>query len=111
MILARGIDHLLRAVAGARTERLTLRALVERQAEALIAAHRAGRPEAAYLIRGDRHRPGQSANTDAELLAAPLDRHQAFACLVRWHWFADQAALEPHADEIVDPRFEAACDA
>jgi hypothetical protein len=79
------IDRLVCAVPGARTERMTLRELIEREAEALIAAHRAGRPESAYPIRGDRYRPGKSPATDAELLTAPLTRAQALGSIVRFH--------------------------
>lgn len=90
---------------------MTLRELIEREAESLMAAHRAGRPEWAYLIRGDRYRPGKSPATDAELRAAPLIRAQARGSIVRFHWFEDEAAMLAHADEVVDPAFEAACDA
>ena len=100
------IDRLLRAVPGARTERMTLRELIEREAESLMAAHRAGRPEWAYLIRGDRYRPGKSPATDAELRAAPLTRGQARGSIVRFHWFEDEAAMLAHADEVVDPALD-----
>ena len=59
----RQIDRLLRAVPGARSDDLPLGDLVGREADAVVAAHRAGRPEIAYLVRGDKYRPGKSAAT------------------------------------------------
>lgn len=105
------IDQLLRNVPGARSEWLTLGALIEREAETLLAAYQAGHPATAYLVRGDKYRPGQSAATDAEVLAAGLTLEQGRACMVRWHWFADWAEVLPQAQQLVDPQFEAACDA
>lgn len=107
----REIDLLLRGVPGARTEALPLVRLLEREAKALLDAHRTAHPGAAYLIRGSKYRPGESEATDAEILAAALSEEQAFACMIRWHWFEDLSDMRPHATEIVDPQFEAACDA
>jgi hypothetical protein len=103
------IDQLLRAVPGVRRETLTLGELLDREAQALQMARAVGHPGAAYLIRGSKHRSGTT--TDAEVLAAPLEREGARACMARWHWFDDLDAVGPHALEFVDPRFEAACDA
>ena len=108
--ILRDIDVLLQTIPGVRVQELRLIDLLEREAETLIAAHRNAHPGAAYLIRGDKYRRGDSA-TDAEILAAPLARDEALACMVRWHWFSDLSEVLPHAGEIVDPRFEAACDA
>ena len=105
------IDLLLRSVPGARTKALPLAELLRREADALVSAHRAGEPAAAYLIRGEKYRPGTSQATDAETLTAELTYEQALACIVRWHWFSDWSEVTPHAQKAVDPRFEAACDA
>lgn len=106
----RDIARLLQAVPGARSEPLTVTQLIEREAAALRAAHARGEPCTAYLIRGDKYRDGAAA-TDAEVLAAPLSADAARAALVRWHWFESAERLAAHAHDVVDPRFEAACDA
>lgn len=105
------IDLLLRAVPGARSAPLPLARLLELEAAALRDAHRTAHPGAAYLVRGSRVRPGQSTATDEEILAAPLSEEEALTCMARWHWFEDVPAMQSHANELVDPRFEAACDA
>ena len=107
----REIDLLLRGVPGARTEALPLVRLLEREAKVLLDAHRSARLGAAYLIRGSKYRHEESEATDAEILAAALSEDEAFTCIVRWHWFEDLSEMRPHATEIVDPHFEAACDA
>jgi len=107
----REIDLLLRSVPGARTEALPLVRLLEREAKVLLEAQRTARLSAAYLIRRSKYRRGESDATDAEILAAALSEEGAFSCMVRWHWFADLAEMRPRATEIVDPHFEAACDA
>ena len=107
----REIDLLLRGVPGARTEALPLVRLLEREAKLLLDAHRTARLGAAYLIRGSKYRREESEATDAEILAAALSEDEAFTCIVRWHWFEDLSEMRPHATEIVDPHFEAACDA
>lgn len=107
----REIDLLLRGVPGARTEALPLARLLEREAKTLLDAHRTAHPGAAYLIRGSKYRPGKSEATDAEVLGAALSEEQAFASMVRWHWFEDLPDMQRHATEIVNPQFEMACDA
>jgi hypothetical protein len=108
----RAADQLLRNVPGARSERMRLDELLRREAEALLVAWQARRPEAAYLLRGDKYRGGADDPTDEAIFngrAPSFD--EAFACMVRWHWWDDAAAFAAHAGAIVDPRFEAACDA
>ena len=107
----RAIDQMLRNVPGARSESMPLEELLHREADALLAARRAGQPAMAYLIRGSKYQAGQSQATDAEVLAADLTHEQALASMVRWHWFSGWSEVAPHAKELVDPRFEAACDA
>src|SRR5688572_23790987 len=107
----RKIDQLLQNIPGVRSQPLPLGELIEREAAALLSAQGRGETCAAYLLRGDKYRPGQSQHTDAELLAAPLSRSEAAAAMTRWHWFRDAAHLARHAQELVDPCFEAACDA
>jgi hypothetical protein len=107
----REIDVFLRGVRGARTEALPLERLIEREARALVDAHRAGHPAAANLVGGSKYRKGQSEVTEAQVLATPLSEQEAFNCMVGWHWFDDVADMRRHAGEIVDPRFESACDA
>jgi hypothetical protein len=106
----REIDRLLRGVPGARTERRTVIETLGLEAQALLEAHAAGRPIAAFLLRGDRFRPGKSAQTDDELLGAPLGLEAAQAAIARWHLFPGWPAGEA-AEAPVDPHFEAACDA
>ena len=109
--LLRDIDRLRQTISGVRVQELRLIDLLEREAETLVAAHRNAHPGAAYMIRGDKYRPGQSRATDAEILAAPLTRgrgarlHGALALVF------GLSEVRPHVAEIVDPRFEAACDA
>jgi hypothetical protein len=106
----RDLDRFLQNVDGARTEELPLVELLEREARALLAAHRAGHPAAPCLIRGGEHRPGKS-KTDAELLAEPMSEEQARKRIAQFHWFRDWADATRNGQQLVNPRFEAACDA
>src|SRR5215468_2186738 len=107
----RQIDRLLRAVPGARSDDLPLGDLVGREADAVVAAHRAGRPETAYLVRGDKYRPGKSAATDAEVLATAITQQSARESMARWHWYSGWSDIAPRGHQIVDHLFESACDA
>src|SRR5690606_6397058 len=88
------IDQLLRCVPGARSRPMPLSQLLELEADALIAAHGAGNPIAAHLVRGGSFREGQSGLSDADILAQKISREQAVDAMAKWHWFsgADEAA-------------------
>jgi hypothetical protein len=106
----RELDAFLQEVEGARTETLPLLELLERETRALLAAHRDGHPAAPCLMRGP-YRAGKSKQTDAEILAAPLGEEQARELIAGFHGFSGWAEVARHGQELVDPRFEAACDA
>ncbi|HXU80677.1 MAG TPA: hypothetical protein VN914_04730, partial [Polyangia bacterium] len=99
-----------RAVPGARDAVRPVPEVLEAEARALVEAHVAGLPFVAHLVRGDRYRPGKSAQTDAELLAVPLGLEQAREAIARWHQYPGWAAAAA-APGTVDPLFESACDA
>jgi hypothetical protein len=106
----RDIDLFFRAVPGARDVPRTVAESLEAEARALVEAHAAGLPFVAHLLRGDRYRPGKSARTDEELMAASLSLEQAREAVARWHQYPDWAAAAA-AVGTVDPLFESACDA
>jgi hypothetical protein len=106
----RELDRFLQNVEGARTEAFSLIELLTRESRALLDAHHAGHPAAACLIRGE-YRPGRSTQSDAEVLAQPLTEKQAREVVARFHLFSGWPEVLGRAGELVDPRFEAACDA
>lgn len=79
----------------------------EEQGEGLLAAYRAGDPEALACFKQrhprflDKKIPWLSTNpSDAEVRAAALDLDDARLCLARWYDFRDWAALAEHAGEV-----------
>ncbi len=93
-MLLRELDHFLRGLPGARTERRTLADVLEREVAALHEAQRAGRPEVVEALGS------------AELPVAELGQ-----LVAKGHYFADWAAAMAAGATVVDPRFEAAADA
>jgi hypothetical protein len=105
------LDVFFQELPGVRSETLTLLELLEREVDALLAAHRARAAGAAALLRftgGPRGRPG---DTDAEIFGAELTRDQAREAIARWHWFESWSDTRRSAGALVDPAFEAAADA
>jgi ankyrin repeat protein len=95
------LDQLLRAVPGARGERLAVRELLEREAEALLQAEGAGDPAVAALLHVAA--PGRPPGT--------LSGAEVREVLARFHRLGDWAEALRRGDDLVDPRFEAAADA
>jgi hypothetical protein len=86
---------------------MTLGELLDRRVELLRAAHRAGDPVAAELIRG----ADEAHGTDEELLDAELTVQTARGVIAREHGYENWAAAREQAETTVDTRFEAAADA
>jgi ankyrin repeat protein len=80
---------------------------LDRQVELLFLAYERQDPVALWLLRGT----GRAKGTDEELWAAGLTVELARAAIARDHSYQSWADARRHADEPVDPRFEAACDA
>jgi ankyrin repeat protein len=83
-----------------------LREALEHQVLAVQAAHRAGRPCVAGLLRSYGAR-----GSDAEILGAELTLDAARALIAGEHRFRDWAEVSERGDARVDRRFEAAVDA
>jgi hypothetical protein len=94
-----------------RDKTLNLLDLLEREVEALLRAHRARAASAAALIRFAQSARGRPKQTDDEILAAKLTRHQAREAIAHWHWFESWADARRDESVLVDPLFEAAADA
>jgi hypothetical protein len=110
------IDLRFQQLPDVRTKKLTLLEVLESEARAVLAAHREGRPAAALIIRSTRRnvpawRQGRSRDeTDAAILASELTLDETRRAIARWHGFVEWSAVES-AERVVDPHFEAACDA
>jgi hypothetical protein len=85
---------------------ISLGELLDRQVEALRAAHRGGRAAAAAVLRATGTR-----GSDEEMLGAPLTLEAARVAIARDHGYADWLEARADADLVVDTRFEAAADA
>lgn len=105
------LDILFQELPGVRSETMTLRELLEREAAALLGAHRARLAGAATLLRFARWQKGHPDETDAAIFDATLTQEQAREAIARWHWFESWAAAQRGGDALVDPVFEAAADA
>jgi hypothetical protein len=105
------LDVFFQELPGVRSETLTLLELLEREVDALLAAHRARVAGVAALIRGARGQKGRPDESDAAIFDAELTRDQAREAIARWHWFGSWADAQRSAGAVVDPIFEAAADA
>jgi ankyrin repeat protein len=107
------LDRSLRALPGARTERLTLGELFEREIAWLVSAHGERVPAAALVIRLGRWKIGRPEpdDSDATIFDAALSLEEAREAIARFHWLLGWEEAAERAGEIVDPRFEAAADA
>jgi hypothetical protein len=105
------LDILFQELPDARDRKLTLLELLEREVDALQAAHHARAASAAALIRFARFGSERPNERDSEIFSAELGRDQAREDIARWHWFESWADVRRDADVLVDPLFEAAADA
>lgn len=80
---------------------------LDRQVELLIEARCDGEWVAAELLRGT----GVLQGSDEELLTARLEPGTAREAIARDHGYAGWTDARVHAEELIDARFEAACDA
>lgn len=87
-------------------EAVPLGEVLDRQVEQLRAAHRAGDPVVAELLRGT-----GTKGTDEELLGSALTEEAARRVIALDHGYADWDAARAAAQLSVDTRFEAAADA
>jgi len=110
------IDLRFQQLPDVRTKKLTVLEVLESEARAVLAAHREGRPAAALIIRSTRRdvpawRQGKSRDeTDAMILASELALDEVRRAIARWHGFVEWSAVQG-SERVVDPHFEAACDA
>jgi hypothetical protein len=107
----RDLDRAFRAIPGARTEARTILAVFEREIVWLLDAHRARAGAAAILLRLSGWTFGKQDPSDAAILDAPLEREHASRAIARFHSFEGWEEATNHAQDTVDPRFEAAADA
>jgi hypothetical protein len=97
-------------------QKLSVLEVLEREAGAVLTAHLENRPAAALIIRSTRRnvpawRQGKSQDeTDAMILASDLTLDAVRRAIARWHGFAEWSDVQG-SDHVVDPHFEAACDA
>ena len=110
------IDLRFQQLPDVRTKKLTVLEVLEGEARAVLAAHREGRPAAALIIRSTRRnvpawRQGKSPDeTDAMILASELALDEVRRAIARWHGFVEWSDVQG-SEHVVDPHFEAACDA
>ncbi len=86
---------------------VTVSEWLEGQVELLQQAYAAHDPLALWVLRGT----GRAKGTDGELWAAGLTAEQAREAMAVDHSYKNWADAASHADDAVDTRFEAACDA
>jgi hypothetical protein len=94
------LDLLFQGLPDVRERKLTLLDVLEREVTALREGHRAGLPAVFW-------RTGSRAND----VPAELTLERARNSIAALHRFADWADVLRHANELVDPSFESACDA
>jgi hypothetical protein len=110
------IDLRFQQLPDVRTKTLSVLEVLEREAGAVLTAHRESRPAAALIIRSTRRnvpawRQGKSQDeTDALILASDLTLDAVRRAIARWHGFAEWSDVQGW-EHVVDPHFEAACDA
>jgi hypothetical protein len=110
------IDLRFQHLPDVRTKKLRVLEVLEREAGAVLTAHRESRPAAALIIRSTRRnvpawRQGKSQDeTDAIILASDLTLDAVRRAIARWHGFAEWSDVQGW-EHMVDPHFEAACDA
>jgi hypothetical protein len=93
------LDLLFQDLPDVREKKLTLLEVLDREVTALREGHRAGLPAVFW-------RTGSRANDAPELTL-----EGARNSIAAFHRFADWADVLEHANEMVDPLFESACDA
>jgi ankyrin repeat protein len=111
------IDLWFQGLPDVRDKALALREVLEREAQVLCEAHRAGVAAAARVVRSTRRKlpawqQGKSIDeTDAQILASELGPNEARQAIARWRGFAEWSDVLAQQERTIDPRFEAACDA
>jgi hypothetical protein len=102
------LDLLFQDLPDVRDKTLTLLEVLDREVTAIREAHRTGLRAVAWLLTpGSRNGPASRGADGAAVLTLERARH----AIAAFHRFVDWADVVKHANETVDPLFEAACDA